>query len=231
MIALFVADLPPGKGSLTQSLLARPLTGLFGQPTVVAALTYWYTCKGLPVPTHETRRVALVDRLMHLHAQGWAIAAMAQEVALCTRSVPLMLREPPGRLLPSSRLPAEDAPSQNVPVSTSSSPHPSPRAGIDRLLDLRPVEESLLGGPEGHGDHGSPPDTAGQREDAGELAELLQGLRRVDRFVGHFGAAGLREAGQWVRAEVVSDLLHQFHERIEVPRRRPGFALPPTSIR
>jgi len=102
--------------------------------------------------------------------------------------------------------------------------HP-PRAGIDRVLHLRPVEEPLLGGPEGHGDHGSPPHAVGQREDAGELAELLQVLSRVDRFVGHLGAAGLRESGQRVRVEVVDDLLHQFHERIEVLHARLDLAL------
>lgn len=54
---------------------------------------------------------------------------------------------------------------------------------------------------------------------------FVQMLHHVDRLVGHLGAAGLREADQRVRADVVGDLLHQFHECIEVPRCRLDLAL------
>lgn len=62
-------------------------------PTVVAAVEHWHRSQGLVPPTHDDRRVALVDQMKELYDKDQSIRDIAKAVGMCTRSVTLLLRE------------------------------------------------------------------------------------------------------------------------------------------
>jgi hypothetical protein len=62
-------------------------------PTAVAAVAYWHTSRALTAPGHGARRAALVDQMEMLYRQGLMIKQIAAKVAMCTRSVTLLLKE------------------------------------------------------------------------------------------------------------------------------------------
>jgi transposase len=62
-------------------------------PTAAAAVSHWYTSRGLTAPSHAERRAALVDRMQALYGQGLKVREIARSVGTCSRTVTLLLRE------------------------------------------------------------------------------------------------------------------------------------------
>lgn len=62
-------------------------------PTVVNAISHWYSERGLPVPDRAQRQGECVERIKALYDGGMLVKDIAAVVGLTTRSVTLMLQE------------------------------------------------------------------------------------------------------------------------------------------